>query len=82
MQHKQRLADARHHSNPSTPTLHRFAALDFSSEDLKSSAIALTVGGAMLPVFIGPETSRHVRDALPTPFLGYFILAACLRTAQ
>jgi MFS family permease len=57
---------------------YRFAAAEVVSDHWRSRAIALVLAGGIGGAVLGPEGSKLVKDLLPFPFLGaYVMLAAC-----
>jgi MFS family permease len=52
---------------------YRFAAADSASADFKPKAISLVLAGGLVGGLIGPETSKHTVNLLPTPYLGGYL---------
>ena len=52
---------------------YRFAAADSASADFKPKAISLVLAGGLVGGILGPETSKHTVDLLPTPYLGAYL---------
>lgn len=52
---------------------YRFAAADSAPADFKAKAISLVLAGGLVGGIIGPETSKHTVDLLPTLYLGGYL---------
>lgn len=52
---------------------YRFAAADAAGGDFKAKAISLVLAGGLVGGIIGPETSKHTVDLLPTLYLGSYL---------
>jgi MFS family permease len=52
---------------------YRFAAVDSAPPDFKAKAISLVLAGGLVGGIIGPETSKHTVDLLPTLYLGGYL---------
>jgi MFS family permease len=52
---------------------YRFAAADSASPDFKPKAISLVLAGGLVGGIVGPETSKHTVDLLPTMYLGGYL---------
>jgi MFS family permease len=52
---------------------YRFAAADSASAEFKPKAISLVLAGGLVGGIIGPETSKHTVDLLPTLYLGSYL---------
>jgi MFS family permease len=52
---------------------YRFAAADSASADFKPKAISLVLAGGLVGGIIGPETSKHTVELLPTLYLGGYL---------
>jgi MFS family permease len=52
---------------------YRFAAADSASADFKPKAISLVLAGGLVGGIVGPETSKHTVDLLPTLYLGGYL---------
>jgi MFS family permease len=52
---------------------YRFAAADSAPPDFKAKAISLVLAGGLVGGIIGPETSKHTVDLLPTLYLGAYL---------
>lgn len=49
--------------------------MEFAHPGFESNALSLVVMGAALSAVVGPELARHTRNALPTPYVGTYVLA-------
>ncbi len=52
---------------------YRFAAADSASADFRPKAISLVLAGGLVGGIVGPETSKHTVDLLPTLYLGGYL---------
>jgi MFS family permease len=52
---------------------YRFAAADAAAPEFKAKAISLVLAGGLVGGIIGPETSKHTVDLLPTLYLGAYL---------
>jgi MFS family permease len=52
---------------------YRFAAADSASADFKPKAISLVLAGGLVGGILGPETSKHTVELLPTLYLGSYL---------
>ena len=52
---------------------YRFAAADSASDEFKPRAISLVLAGGLVGGILGPETSKHTVDLLPTLYLGGYL---------
>jgi MFS family permease len=52
---------------------YRFAAADSAAPAFRPKAISLVLAGGLVGGIIGPETSRHTVDLLPTMYLGGYL---------
>ncbi len=52
---------------------YRFAAADAVGADFKAKAISLVLAGGLVGGIVGPETSKHTVDLLPTLYLGSYL---------
>jgi len=57
---------------------YRFAAAEVALPSFKAKAISLVLAGGIVGGFLGPESTRWAKDLLPTPFLGSFLVLACV----
>jgi MFS family permease len=52
---------------------YRFAAADSAPAEFKPKAISLVLAGGLVGGIVGPETSKHTVDLLPTLYLGGYL---------
>jgi MFS family permease len=52
---------------------YRFAAADSAPAEFKAKAISLVLAGGLVGGIVGPETSKHTVDLLPTLYLGGYL---------
>ena len=57
---------------------YRYAAAEVAEPSLNANGISLLLGGGIVGVFLGPESTRWGKDLLPMPFLGSFLVLAAI----
>ncbi|CAF1434145.1 unnamed protein product [Adineta steineri] len=56
---------------------YRLIALQFSTQEFASKAIAMVVAGGCLSSLIGPEIAKHTVNALPRMYSGAYLTTLC-----
>ncbi|CAF1489895.1 unnamed protein product, partial [Rotaria sordida] len=56
---------------------YRLAALQFSTQEFSSKAIAIVIAGGCLSALLGPEIAKHTVNALSKPYSGAYLTTLC-----